>query len=143
MSVDNQLLLFVYGTLRRGCTSGAHEEYLRNAHYIGSGRVQARLYLVRHYPALITSGDNEWVTGEIYQLPSVGALARIDDYEGCSLAYTLPHEYQRMKLRVHMDNGQPLQAWSYVYCLTHALLTPIPSGDFLSEVAAPEFSTSI
>lgn len=109
------LLLFVYGTLRRACTTGAHEKYLGNAKFIGHGRVQAQLYQVSYYPALVLTAENHWVVGEIYQLADENSLACIDDYEGCSSDYPLPHEYQRVMQPVRLDSGETLNAWCYVY----------------------------
>lgn len=131
----NRLLLFVYGTLRRGCTSGAHEKYLGNATLVGHGRVQARLYQVSFYPALVPCEEDRWVTGEVYQLPNAPALARIDDYECCSPAYPPPHEYQRVALPVTLDSGEIITAWCYIYQFPQHALQPLPFGDFLNRLS--------
>jgi gamma-glutamylcyclotransferase (GGCT)/AIG2-like uncharacterized protein YtfP len=58
-------LLFVYGTLRRGCGSVEAQRLHAQATWLGQGRVRGRLYRVDWYPALVAcrSGGDE-VTGD-------------------------------------------------------------------------------
>src|SRR3981081_956889 len=49
--------LFVYGTLMRGFDHPMAQLLSRSADFIGEARCQGRLYLVKHYPGLVLSGD--------------------------------------------------------------------------------------
>lgn len=132
--------VFVYGTLRRHCPSGAHNRYLANAHFIGSGRVKGRLYRVSYYPGLrletaqekfTESTENHWVIGEVYALANEQALVQLDDYEECTPPYSREQEYQRATVSVQLDNGDWINALTYVYQQPTEQLEIIPSGDFL------------
>jgi gamma-glutamylcyclotransferase (GGCT)/AIG2-like uncharacterized protein YtfP len=126
------LLLFVYGSLRRGCSTGAHHRYLDSATWVASGRVRGKLYRVDTYPGLIPDGGEHWVAGEIYQLSDWQALVRLDDYEGCGDHHPEPREYRREKVLVELSSGASLETWGYYYNwqIDEGLL--IRSGDFLN-----------
>jgi gamma-glutamylcyclotransferase (GGCT)/AIG2-like uncharacterized protein YtfP len=132
MALDSTRLLFVYGTLRRDCPSGAHQEYLGGAQFIATGRTRARLYRVSYYPALVPCSEPHWVTGDLFQLPDVASLARIDRYECASPSDPLPHEYQRQQLMIELADGGSISAWCYIYQHSIEHLPLIASGDFLN-----------
>lgn len=74
-------LLFVYGTLKRGCVNHA---YLAGQTFVGPARTPPgyRLYDLGGYPGLgRVDGDTLGVVGEVW---SVGpaALAQLDHFEG-------------------------------------------------------------
>jgi len=48
-------LLFVYGTLMRGCAHPMARLLSANADFIGEATCRGRLYLVKHYPGLVVS----------------------------------------------------------------------------------------
>lgn len=130
--MNNSLLLFTYGTLRRDCSSGAHQEYLHNARFVGFAKLRARLFLVSYYPGAVLADTNEWVYGEVYQLATAQQLARIDAYEECGTSLAPNQEYQRVSVTVTMDdNASQLTVWAYIYCRSTAQLPLISSGDFL------------
>jgi len=61
--------LFVYGTLMRGYAHPMARLLSANADFLGEARCRGRLYLVKHYPALVPSDDPvELVHGELYSL---------------------------------------------------------------------------
>lgn len=124
--------LFVYGTLRRGCPTGAHNKFLVGATFIAPARVKGKLFKVSYYPALVIDETADWVTGEIYQLASTEQLAALDAYEECSYPALPEQEYQRRKITVLTDVGESLSVWGYAYqhVITH--LEFIASGDFLN-----------
>jgi gamma-glutamylcyclotransferase (GGCT)/AIG2-like uncharacterized protein YtfP len=128
------MLLFVYGTLRRDCPTGAHERYLSGARWLGKARVKGRLYQVTYYPALVIDGidTNDWVTGEIYELTNEDQLLALDAYEECSYPAKPEDEYRREQLEVIGESGDRLYAWSYVYQRQPDSLSLISSGDFLA-----------
>jgi gamma-glutamylcyclotransferase (GGCT)/AIG2-like uncharacterized protein YtfP len=71
------MFLFVYGTLRRGESAA---ELMRDAEFIGMGRIRARVIATASGYMGLVEGD-EWIEGEIY-LASDEILQRIDPYEG-------------------------------------------------------------
>lgn len=129
---EADLRVFVYGTLRRGCSSGAHRRYLGDADFIGNGKVKGQLYQVDIYPGLVLDSDDHWVLGDVYQLPNKTTLAALDDYEGVGSAFEEPHEYRRQLVEVVLETGERLKAWTYIYNWPLNNLAPIAGGDFLS-----------
>jgi len=125
--------LFVYGTLRRGYDHPMQTLLASQATFVGRGWYAGRLYRVSHYPGVVQSSDPaDRVVGDIYRLDGEDILlARLDDYEECSAAHPLPHEYERLSQTVTTDAGERLEAWVYLY--RHPLdgLERIGSGDFL------------
>lgn len=125
-------LLFVYGTLRRDCTSGAHATYLADAQFIARATLNGKLFRVSYYPALVLDENAGKVTGEVYQLASAEQLARLDAYEECTYPALPQQEYQRLQVQVLTDAGAHLSAWVYAYQRNCDQLELIASGDFLN-----------
>lgn len=125
-------LIFVYGTLRHGCSTGAHNTYLAGARFVACAKVQGKLFRVSYYPALVTDDSANWVVGEVYELASAAQLDRLDNYEECSFP-PLPHqEYQRKQVTVQTGGGDYLWVWVYAYQHASDDLQFIASGDFLN-----------
>ena len=79
MSAEN--LIFVYGTLKRGC---ANHRYLAGQKFIGDARTAPgfRLYELGSYPGMIAQpDDHDGVTGEVWSVDAA-ALVRLDTLEG-------------------------------------------------------------
>lgn len=125
-------LIFVYGTLRPGCTTGAHKIYLAGATFIAPAKIKGRLYKVSYYPALVVDEFADWVIGEVYQLVSSEQLAALDAYEECTYPAQPEQEYQRREVEVLTDAGEYLSVWVYAYQHASAHLQFIASGDFLN-----------
>jgi gamma-glutamylcyclotransferase (GGCT)/AIG2-like uncharacterized protein YtfP len=126
-------LLFVYGTLMRGFDHPMAKLLSRSAEFIGEARCQGRLYLVKHYPGLVLSGDpGDAVVGELYRLRQPNELLReFDMYEACGEGFAEPTEYIRQLLPVRLDDGAASQAWTYLYNWPVAHLPRIGSGRFM------------
>lgn len=124
--------IFVYGTLRRACASGAHQTYLADAEFVDNAKVKGILYRVSYYPALVLDDSASCVVGEVYRLTSSEQLMYLDAYEECTYPSLLDQEYQRKKVDVITDSGTVVSAWIYSY--QHAVkgLKLITSGDFLN-----------
>jgi gamma-glutamylaminecyclotransferase len=74
-------LLFVYGTLKRGCSNHA---ILAGQEFVGPARTQPgyRLFDLGGYPGIVAMPDDrEGVNGEIWSVDAE-ALARLDAFEG-------------------------------------------------------------
>lgn len=124
--------LFVYGTLRKECETGAHKEYLRGADFVSPAKIRGQLFMVDYYPGLVLSETEHWAIGEIYLLEHESQLHDLDVYEGCAKKSPKPHEYERRLSEVTLSSGEILQAWTYVYQQDTSKLDTINSGDFLN-----------
>jgi gamma-glutamylcyclotransferase (GGCT)/AIG2-like uncharacterized protein YtfP len=124
--------LFVYGTLRKECETGAHREYLRGADFVSPAKIRGQLFMVDHYPGLVLSETEHWAIGEIYLLETEAQLHELDVYEGCAKKSPQPHEYERRKTEVLLSSGEPIHAWTYIYQQDTSNLSAIDSGDFLN-----------
>lgn len=74
-------LLFVYGTLKRGCSN--HAQLVGQA-FLGAARTVPgyRLYDLGGYPGLsLHASDTTGVTGEVWSVDDA-ALRRLDQFEG-------------------------------------------------------------
>lgn len=125
-------LIFVYGTLRSGCTTGAHQIYLAGAKFVAPAKIKGKLFKVSYYPALVVDESADWVVGEVYQLASTEQLAGLDAYEECTYPAGPDQEYQRRKVTVQTDASEYLSVWVYAYQQVSAHLEFIASGDFLN-----------
>ncbi len=128
--------VFVYGTLRRNCRSGAWHRLLGGARFLGAARVRGALYSAGPYPALVAAGparpSRQWVEGELYRLASRRQWQRLDAYEGMGPRHRRPWEYRRARVYVYPRGpGEPLEAWAYLYNRSTARLARIASGDWL------------
>jgi len=125
--------LFVYGTLMRGFDHPMAKLLSRSADFIGEARCRGRLYLVKHYPGLVLSGDPaDIVFGEVYRLRAPDALLReFDMYEACGEGFRPPTEYIRELLPVTLADGSASEAWTYLYNWPVTELPRIASGKFL------------
>lgn len=124
--------IFVYGTLRRACSTGAHDKYLAGATFIAPAKIKGKLFKVSYYPALIIDEAADWVVGEVYQLASTEQLAALDAYEECTYPALPEQEYQRRNVEVLTDAGEYLSVWVYAYQHASTHLEFIASGDFLN-----------
>jgi gamma-glutamylaminecyclotransferase len=78
---DERLLVFVYGTLKRG---GANHLYLVNQRFLGETRTQPgfRLYDLGGYPGMIAHiDDRQGVAGEVWSIDA-RTLQKLDVLEG-------------------------------------------------------------
>lgn len=114
----------MYGTLRRGFENRYAQLLDRSAQYLGTARVQGRLYDLGQYPGiLLQSGADEWVTGDLFQLRnSEETLAVLDEYEG--------PEFERVAAMAVLEGGDRLDCWVYEYKLEGGEDRRILSGDY-------------
>ncbi|MCA6122472.1 gamma-glutamylcyclotransferase [Bradyrhizobium sp. WSM 1704] len=126
-------LLFVYGTLMRGFDHPMAKLLSANADFLGAAQCRGRLYLVKHYPGLVTSDDpDDIVHGELFRLRARDAmLGEFDMYEACGEGFPPPTEYIREMLSVTLADGSTGEAWTYLYNWPVSGLPRIASGKFL------------
>ncbi len=86
-------LLFVYGTLKRGC---CRDHYLQNAKFIADAKTVASylLYDCGEYPGLIYDSSGQSIDGELYEI-SEETWAILDEVEGVSV-----NLYQRTPIKL-------------------------------------------
>jgi len=125
--------LFVYGTLMRGYDHPMAKLLAANADFLGQATCRGRLFLVRHYPGLVTSDDPaDIVHGELFRLRERDALLReFDMYEACGEGFAEPTEYVRRMLSVTHADGTASEAWTYLYNWPVAKLPRVVSGRFM------------
>ena len=125
MRAQNQVYLFVYGTLRKAVQHPMHQILDRHASFVGSGVFQGRLYNLESYPVAIRSADRSArVIGELYRVSqNKKVLKRLDDYEG-SL-------FRRERVSITLENGATVRAWIYLFLGPTEGQIKIPSGDYV------------
>lgn len=134
MSKKETHYLFVYGTLCQRAIDSKHEYMLPEASFVSEASLQAKLYLIDYYPAVIDSeNETDQVRGELYKFTETKTLfAKLDAYEGCTEEHPQPYEYRREKRRVRCTNGDLVEAWIYIFNLPIEEFICIESGDFPS-----------
>lgn len=102
--MDDDLPLFVYGTLRSGGPAAKLLGGLSRA----PARARGVLYrMPAGYPALRPSAE-AWVDGELVDPPGTVRMGLVDRYEGVDEGL-----YRRARMVVEC-RGRPVQAWVYV-----------------------------
>lgn len=125
-------MLFVYGTLRRGCTGPVAALLHAGSRWIGSAEARGTLYRLDGYPGFLPDAGGGAVHGDLFALDDPEALLPLlDDYEECAPHHPEPHEYRRVILSVEADGG-PVNAWTYVYAWPVRAEDRITGGDFLA-----------
>jgi gamma-glutamylcyclotransferase (GGCT)/AIG2-like uncharacterized protein YtfP len=127
--------LFVYGSLRRGFKSPAYDYISRFFDFISEAKVRGKLFDMGSYPAATPSNDNNFITGELYQIKSADefswAIGQLDDYEGVSVEPDEVQLYRREITEVYL-HGKVTHAWIYWYNGDVSGRPLITSGDMLS-----------
>jgi gamma-glutamylcyclotransferase (GGCT)/AIG2-like uncharacterized protein YtfP len=127
--------LFVYGTLRDASVN--HKAYFlkSNATLIGKATINARLYKVSWYPAIILSpSDQDIVHGEIYQISYdvlEMVLHELDSYEGIYESNEASDEYERVATTAVTAEGVAILCWVYNYKAKLPEASRILSGDYI------------
>ena len=99
--------VFVYGSLLSGL--GNHSLLVGRSHFVAKARTIDRYRMVsfHHFPALIESGDDVLILGEVYELRDWSALERLDQLEG------VPHFYYRRPILVADKHGDRYECFCY------------------------------
>ncbi len=117
--------LWVYGSLRRGCSNQYADLLHRSAQYLGVARVQARLYRVSWYPGVRLSEEaGDWVVGDLFELLRAETLPALDEYEGSD-------EYRRVHAIAILEDGRQIRTWLYEYLGEVNESRRVSSGDWL------------
>ena len=135
-SSSTRELLFVYGTLRKDPKHKMYHALARYSAYVGHGRIRGELYDLGNYPGVFLKDQcGDTVVGEVYRLNAEQASEAwevLDHYEGCSGDCPEPHEYQRQRVRVLLDDGNEVDAWAYILTSFPQAAVLVPGGDYLA-----------
>jgi gamma-glutamylcyclotransferase (GGCT)/AIG2-like uncharacterized protein YtfP len=130
--------LFVYGSLRSGFHSPMYEYISRFFKFIGEAKVKGKLYDLGTYPAGVTTEEESYIVGELYQAINEHefswAIGQLDDYEGVSVEADEVQLYRREATEVYI-NGVITTAWIYWYNGDITGKPLILSGDMLKYLA--------
>ena len=109
-SAQTNLVLFVYGTLKRG---GRSHGRLADSPFVGDAWSKPiyRMYNCGTYPALVAATDGESIGGELYRVNS-GVIAILDEFES---------GYRRMPIEVI---GPIPEVWAYIFLGDVSALSP-------------------
>jgi len=135
---------FFYGTLQDVSLSDTARAVLPRLERVGTGSTSGRLVAITGesvvYPALLRTEDAARVRGTCFRIgPAFSAddLVTLDEYEDFDPAEAEASEYLREAVRVVLDDGQEVPAWTYVWRgSAPSGSKAIPSGDFLAYRAA-------
>lgn len=112
MELSREIVVFVYGTLKKG---HPNHGFLKSAHPLGSDSVGGfQMYSLGPFPAVCRASENDIVYGETY-LVDEQELASLDMLEG------YPDFYNRMQIWTE-ELGE--LAWIYYqsHCFMHGTL---------------------
>ncbi len=136
MTIPTPALLFVYGTLRRGCDNDMARHLAYESRLLGPAQMRGHLYRIENpdspaYPSLTPDEDGAFVTGDLLALPDPEiTLGWLDIYEEAGPAFPAPQEYRREMLPVKTSSAT-YEAWMYIYNWPVTGRRRINSGDWL------------
>lgn len=133
--MKNEVLkIFVYGSLRSGFKHPAYEYISKYFKLVSEARVKGKLYDMGSYPAAISTSEETFITGELYELKNENefswAMEQLDDYEGVNPDDGQPPLYIRDVTNVLIDDST-VAAWIYWYNGSVKDQPLIASGDVL------------
>lgn len=120
----NDLLLFVYGSLRRD-RADRHHPLLRCAEYVDRATTRGRLYRVSWHPGFKTDSRGVNVVGEVFRIPGerrAEMQRALDGYEGS--------EFRLQVITATLPDGREQLVNTYEWLGDPAAATYLPDGDF-------------
>jgi gamma-glutamylcyclotransferase (GGCT)/AIG2-like uncharacterized protein YtfP len=112
--VTDDELLFVYGTLRSDSGHPMHDVLARGAVLVGRGTVGGTLVDLGEYPGLVLDGHGI-AAGEVWRLLDSSLWLTLDAYEGIGPDAEVTESYERVRVRVRLDDGTDVEAWTYAW----------------------------
>lgn len=133
--MNQELPLFVYGTLMQGFTSPMTEKFKQGARFLGPASVCGKLYRIDWYPGAVPATDPssevDTVCGELYQIHSEELWQALDQYEGVGTGHEFPCEYVReITQLLDSPDSDFCKAWIYWYNWSVPTESQIESGKF-------------
>src|SRR5437870_1373328 len=113
---NNTTQLFVYGSLRSGFHHPAYDYISKHFALISEAKVKGRLYDMGDYPAAISTAEDFFIIGELYELKKAGefewSIEQLDDYEGLNPEEGEAPLFKRELTEVFYNNQSTI-AWIY------------------------------
>lgn len=125
--MSQNVLLFVYGSLRPGSGHAMSEWLQGQARHLGPAWLpDAELHRVSWYPGMV-AGTGE-VRGDLFLLADpTAALPALDAFE--AIQGRDDDEYERRLCTVRCEHGEVVTAWAYWY--RRPVQARVASGDWL------------
>jgi gamma-glutamylcyclotransferase (GGCT)/AIG2-like uncharacterized protein YtfP len=122
--------LFVYGTLRSGFSNPFARRLQAQSILLGTGSAPGTLYDFGWYPGAIFKAEARMrVVGEVFLLKNPQRLlSQLDHYEGTEEPAT---PFRRVAVKVSLDRGGGVEAWTYELSAATGRRPLIGSGDFV------------
>jgi len=118
----NSQLIFIYGSLRRGCVGSMSARFPR-AEFIAEANVLGRLYDLGAYPGLQLGNSDSTVSGEVYEIDDE-TLTLLDAFEASS-------NYRRAQCEIRLG-AEKKKCWTYEPDPSfYSLRKLITSGDWI------------
>lgn len=134
--LNQEVKLFVYGSLRRGFHHPAHRFINHHFSFISGAKVKGLLYDLGEYPGALPTLENHFITGELFKLKELCdfkmAIAQLDEYEGLNVCKSEPL-FIRAITPVYFED-QVTTAWIYWYNNPIRQDQLIPSGNILNHI---------
>lgn len=121
---DGPLLLFLYGSLRRGEPMFDELRLANSLEYVSDGTIQGDLYDLGDYPGAVSAEGV--VRGEVYRIKDPEILCTLDRYEEFDPAHPDGSLFVRQRVAV----PEVGEAWAYLYNGSCANRSRIASGDW-------------
>lgn len=108
--------LFVYGTLHPDRAPAEIAQVVRGMEPIGAGTIRGRMHRFSEYPAVkIDSKNGSRIRGQVFEVPSAGALHKLDEYEEFYPARLDESLFRRKQVKVRLEDGSKVDCWIYEY----------------------------
>lgn len=134
--MSGPVLLFVYGTLRRGTGHLMSERLASQATYVGDASVAGTLYDTGPFPACLPpERPDDRVQGDLWAIPADQAeelLLMLDRYEGFAPDARYGSLFLRQRVPVRFGDGSEQEAWMYRYNQLPQTGQRVESGDWLN-----------
>jgi gamma-glutamylcyclotransferase (GGCT)/AIG2-like uncharacterized protein YtfP len=108
--------LFIYGTLHPDLAPPGIWSVVRTLRAVEPATVAGALFDLGAYPGLLLDDGPRTVQGTLFELPDdPSVLRQLDRYEGFDPQSPEGSLFLRVKCRVTLASGGPVDAWVYVY----------------------------
>ena len=122
-------LVAVYGTLRYG---GSANALMDGCEYLGQGYISGALYHLGAFPGLKLDSEAHVIV-DLYKLPLYGGkLEELDRFEGYHPMRPDESLYNREVVFAHKEDGEKVEAWTYVFNSPCSEDSRIQTGDWLN-----------
>ena len=109
-------LLFIYGTLHPDRAPAEIADAARRLKPLGPATIRGRLYDLGAYPGVVLDDSaTRKIPGELFTVPDVETLARLDAYEDFRPGDPANSLFLRVQTTATLPDGSQRVCWVYVY----------------------------